>query len=254
MIRLGTPVHRFDELPSTMDELDRLARAGAPEGTAVITAQQVAGRGRAGRSWITAPGSAFLCSLLLRPPLPPRQITSLPLIAGQAIAEAIEALTNLPATLKWPNDVFVGAGKVCGVLAQSRTSGDRIEFVNLGFGINVNALADQLPDGATSLRIETGEAISLESVEQSVFGALEHRYVEFVQHGGRPPLNSWTSRAMFIGENVVAQTPSGEVSGRFTGVDPDGAALIETSEGPLRLAIGELTRGPRPVAAPIGEK
>ncbi len=215
----------------------------------MITAQQTAGRGRAGRNWITKPGSALLCSLLLRPSLPVRQISSLPLVIGLAIAEALDAVSGARCRLKWPNDVYLEGKKVCGVLAQSRSIGERIDFVNLGFGINVNARPDELPEGATSLYIETGYSFPLAAVEQAVLAAIERRYSEFLASKGRPSLADWTKRALYLGEAVSMQLPSGEMLGRFAGVADDGAALIETPDGVQHLAIGELTRGPRPVGA-----
>jgi BirA family biotin operon repressor/biotin-[acetyl-CoA-carboxylase] ligase len=245
VIELGFPVHRFDAVSSTMDELDRLARAGASEGTAVISAQQEQGRGRAGRSWVTSSGSALLCSLLLRPNLMAREISSLPLIAGLAIAEAIEQMSGRSCQLKWPNDIFLDGKKICGVLMQSRSIGDRVEFVNLGFGVNLNSAVAEIPATATSLQIETGVPIQLAAFESTVFSQLSFRYTEFLRADGRPSLGDWTDRALFLGESVEIEQPDSVLSGRFIGVSTDGALRLETDGGIETVAIGELTRGPR---------
>lgn len=247
MIELGSPVYRFASVSSTMDEIDRVARAGAPEGTAVIAEVQEQGRGRSGRSWKTAPGTAFMCSVLLRPELTAREISSLPLIAGVAVAEAIEQVSGLECRLKWPNDIFINGKKGCGILAQSRSRGAQIEFVNLGIGINVNSMADELPESGTSLALETGERFDLADVEQAVFSCLSARYGEFLEANGRPSLDSWLKRAVFLNEQVVIQQENGAITGRFIGIELDGSLRLDTETREIGVAIGELTRGPRPI-------
>ncbi|CAN5573210.1 hypothetical protein BH09CHL1_BH09CHL1_36020 [soil metagenome] len=254
MIELGSPIHRFDTVSSTMDELDLLARSGAPEGTAVIAALQEQGRGRAGRPWITSPGSAFLCSVLLRPALRVREISSLPLIAGLGIAEAIEHLSGLACQLKWPNDILVNGKKICGVLAQSRSVGEQVEFVNLGFGVNLNSTTVEVPPTATSLQIETGRLINFAAFERAIFSRLGARYTDFLSAGGRPSLGDWIDRAMFLNEFVDVEQPGGVLRGRFVGVSLDGALQLETNSGVENVAIGELTRGPRSTNDPVASK
>lgn len=245
MIRLGTPRHYFESLGSTMDALSELARAGAPEGTIVVANQQVAGRGRAGRAWNAAPGSALLCSVLLRPVLPPRLLGALPLVAGLAVAEAIESLVPVRATLKWPNDVFIDGRKVCGVLMQARTAGDRTDFVNLGIGLNVSAALVDLPSEATSLAAVSGRAVSVDAVEQAAMTQLSQRYAWFLAAGGMPPLGEWLERAMYLGERVAVDQDGIMLSGTFTGVTPIGTLLLLTQDGIVEVVAGDLTRGPR---------
>lgn len=247
MIDLGHSVHRFATIASTMNELDRLARAGAPEGTAVIADVQEHGRGRAGRIWRTPPGTALLCSVLLRPNLSAREISSLPLVVGIAIAEAIEQASGLMCGLKWPNDVFIGERKACGILAQSRSRGEFIEFVNLGFGVNVNSQASELPETATSLAMEAGRRFDLVDFERIVFKSLTARYAGFLAAGGRPSLDAWAQRAMFLGETVEIRQEQRSVTGRFVGIDPDGSLQLENENARINVSIGELTRGPQPL-------
>jgi BirA family biotin operon repressor/biotin-[acetyl-CoA-carboxylase] ligase len=248
MTLLGHPVHRFPVIPSTMDELDRLARSGAPEGTAVITDLQEQGRGRAGRTWQTMPGTALLCSVLLRPNLSAREISSLPLVAGVAIAEAIEQISGLSCSLKWPNDVFIHGKKVCGILLQARTLGQQAEFVNLGFGINVNSQCSELPDTATGLAIETGRRFDIAALESAVFARLSARYATFLAASGRPSLDGWLDRAMFMGDEVTIEQHQRAITGRLVGVARDGSLRLRTDAGEISVAIGEMTRGPRATA------
>lgn len=245
MIQLGTPRHHFRSLSSTMDALAELALAGAPEGTLVVTDEQLAGRGRAGRSWQAVPGTALLCSVLLRPPLPLRLLGALPLIAGLAVAEAIESLVPVHARLKWPNDVFIHDRKVCGVLMQARAAGDQTEFVNLGIGLNVSAFQNELPARAISLKAATGREVPMDSVERAIMQRLSERYLAFIEAAGEPPLDDWTDRAMYLGERIEIEQDGQSDSGTFTGVSARGALLLTTSDGLREVVSGDLTRGPR---------
>ncbi|MGH3037482.1 MAG: biotin--[acetyl-CoA-carboxylase] ligase [Gaiellaceae bacterium] len=136
--RFGRPLHYADRCESTQGLLDQ----ALAEGAAAVCDEQTAGRGRLGRAWDAPPGTAILCSVLLRPP-PARAVAELSLVGGLAVAEAAEAALKLSAQIKWPNDVLVNRRKVAGVLAEAAG-----EAVVLGVGLNVNQTREQLPADA----------------------------------------------------------------------------------------------------------
>jgi BirA family biotin operon repressor/biotin-[acetyl-CoA-carboxylase] ligase len=245
MTRLGIPRHFQESLASTMDTLNALAQAGAPEGTLVVAGEQRAGRGRAGRVWSAPGGTALLCSVLLRPPLPPHALGPLPLIAGLAVAETVDALIPVNARLKWPNDVFIGELKVSGVLMQARAVGGSTEFVNLGIGINVLTKIDQLPVGATSLKAASGRDIPIDDVERTLMERLTEWYSAFLASRGNVPLTGWIDRAIYLGEQVEIEQNGAVLAGIFGGVSPQGALILETPDGAREIVAGDLTRGPR---------
>src|SRR5215208_4674608 len=146
-------IHRYDSVASTMDVASQLARFGARERTAVVSAEQTAGRGRVGRSWQAAAGSAVFATLILRPSVAAHRLSTLPLIAGVAVAEAIERSAGCPVWLKWPNDGGGGgdggAAKVAGILVTSSLRSESVDHVLVGVGINVLGGAQELPPGAT---------------------------------------------------------------------------------------------------------
>jgi len=231
-----------------MDALSALALAGASEGTLVVAAEQRAGRGRAGRAWEAPRGSALLCSVLLRPPLPPNRLSALPLVAGLAVAEAIDSLIPVTTRVKWPNDLYIGERKVSGVLMQARAAGDRTEYVNLGIGINVLTDIDSLPPGATSLKAASGRVIPVDMVERAVMERLTEHYTRFLADRGRPDLSIWLDRARYLGETVTVVEGGVTLSGVFTGVSAEGALILRTADGSREIVAGDLTRGPRPAA------
>jgi len=137
--RFGRPLRYAERCESTQ----RLLDPSLPEGAAAVCDEQTAGRGRLGRGWDAPPGTAILCSVLLRPAAD-RTVAELSLVGGIAVAETAEAALTLSAQIKWPNDVLVNRRKVAGVLAE--TAGDAVV---LGVGLNVNQTREQLPSDAT---------------------------------------------------------------------------------------------------------
>ena len=240
---LGVRVRHREVTESTMDD----ARAGASEGdlpgTAYVAAQQTAGRGREGRSWVSEPGAGLWVTYFLEVP-PPGALVSI--AAGLAVTDAIEATAGLECMLKWPNDVLYQGKKLCGLLMQSRSTARGVAFVNFGIGINVNASPDELPDGATSLFQITGARRNIEDVERAVLDRLSVRYEEWLAHGSRPGLDAWTERARFLNEPVCVDNEGSQVEGVFECVSDDGALILRTPTGRTTIVAGDLVRGPRP--------
>lgn len=148
-------VEWHDELDSTMDRASDLARAGAANGTVVVADFQRQGRGTHGRVWHAPSGTCLMFTLLVRPNYPLDRLSELPLRAATSLAELLGERFHLPATVKLPNDILIGGKKVCGVLCTSRVTGERLDWVLCGVGLNTAMTLAQLPSpNATSLRIE----------------------------------------------------------------------------------------------------
>jgi BirA family biotin operon repressor/biotin-[acetyl-CoA-carboxylase] ligase len=187
-------------------------------------------------------------SILLRPTVPVERLSTLSLVAGVAVAEAIERFGFSP-KLKWPNDVWLNGRKVAGILVHSRV-GPAESTAILGIGINVNVDLGDLPPGATSLSAVVGRTVPRDQLLQAVLLCLDNAYRQFCETQGQPALDGWTSRAALIGEQVVVSNGPTEHAGETLGIDTDGALLIR---GPgndvVRIIAGDLTRGPRSISA-----
>jgi BirA family biotin operon repressor/biotin-[acetyl-CoA-carboxylase] ligase len=245
----GWVVHHYDSLGSTMDQAALLARLGAKERTAVVSDVQTAGRGRAGRTWHAPPGTALLCTLILRPPIVPTRLSVLPLVIGVAVAEAIESVTGQRARLKWPNDVWLGSDpdnrKVAGILVASHLSGTVVDYALAGIGINVATRQEDLPPGATSLNIVSGLDIDPPALLELLLERFDTDYAAFVAAEGRPSLDPWRARAAMLGELVTVVENDCDYTGTFLGIDDDGALLLaEPSQAIRRIVAGDLSRGP----------
>jgi BirA family biotin operon repressor/biotin-[acetyl-CoA-carboxylase] ligase len=245
--RIGRDLRVLGQVPSTNGVLAEMARAGAPEGTAVLADEQTAGRGRLGQTWFSPPGLNVYGSVLLRPALQPREVPGFSFITSLALTDAIET-EGLLAAIKWPNDVLVGRRKVGGALVETATSGKRVEHVVLGFGVNLNvrtaALRAALGDAgraAGSLAEAAGREVDRNRFAAAVLNALERRLEIWETRGPAAVLAAWRDRDILTGRRVAVRTSHEGWSGRVLGVDREGYLLLrDTSGARRRILTGEV--------------
>jgi BirA family biotin operon repressor/biotin-[acetyl-CoA-carboxylase] ligase len=146
--------------------------------------------------------------------------------------------------LKWPNDVLIDGKKIAGVLVQTRSIGEKVDHVNLGFGINLNTAQEDLPPGATSLAIASGASVDRSIFENAVFSSLTKRYFAYCASGGELDRAPWFKRAYLLGAQVRVVDGDQAIEGTHLGIDVNGALLLRTDEGVRAIVAGDLTRGP----------
>lgn len=243
--RLGRVLEVHAALASTNDAAWEAWARGAPHGTAIVTDAQTAGRGRAGRTWHTAPGRGLAMSVLLTG-VPRDRGPTLPLAAGLALVRALAGL-GAGAELKWPNDTLLDGRKVAGLLCESRAASGTLAIV-IGAGVNVGHTADELPpdlrESATSLAI-AGSPRTREEVAAGFLNVLE----PLLDPPASPAevVRAWRERAHFWGRPVTVRTATGAVTGIARDLDASGALVLETASGPATVHAGDLdlAAGPR---------
>jgi BirA family biotin operon repressor/biotin-[acetyl-CoA-carboxylase] ligase len=243
---IGHQVYYFSEIDSTNDEAFELAAAGSPEGTVVIADSQTKGKGRLQRVWHSPSGSNIYTSIILRPNLEPDSAPQISILAGVAIAEIMDNFCAGMVNLKWPNDVLLKRKKVCGILAQMKTSASRVDFVILGIGINVNIDYNQLPgdikNTATSLAIETGHKISRQELIIGLYENLAKWYKKLMEGGFSAVKEKWLSMAPMIGKRVQIMSGNEMISGKALGIDEQGSLLLLTAEDRrIKISAGDAT-------------
>lgn len=241
--RIGDPAFYFQEIGSTNDEAGRLAETGAPEGTTVIASAQTAGRGRFGRTWFSPPGAGLYVSVICRDT---RAAPYLSLAGGLAVATGIRRATGLPVEIKWPNDIVVNAGlgrrrKVSGVLAEGSASGAGLQYVVLGFGINLRPASypPEIADRATSLESELGRAVDRAPVLAQTLCALNESLTHLAAGQTAAVLARWRASApSATGALVEWDGGSGPLCGRTAGIDDDGALRVQVGARIERIISG----------------
>jgi len=212
-----------------------MAENGAPHGTVVVADAQTAGRGRMGRRWASPAGKNLYVSLLLRPPVPTVDAPRLALVAGVALADAVEA-AGVPALLKWPNDLYCGERKAAGILAEMASEPGRVRHVVIGVGLNVNMEeADFPPDlrgTATSLRIRAGREFRRVDVLARLLDAFGARYGRFVRGGFASIRDEWDRRDFLRGRRVFLRRHGREGWGTAEGLDAAGALRFLPDDAP----------------------
>lgn len=230
----GWTLVALDSVGSTNDEAGRLADEGAPEGTVVWAREQVGGRGRRGRRWVSPRGNLY-SSTIVRPACSAARAAELGFVAALAVADLVATGRSL--RLKWPNDVLVDEGKVAGILPESSVRQDGlVDHVVLGIGVNVG-FAPMLPEmrypGATL-------GGSVEAALEGLTAALARWLGEWREAGFEVIRARWLEKAGPLGADIDVKLGEELVSGRFAGLDGTGALLLETSAGPRKITSGEL--------------
>jgi BirA family biotin operon repressor/biotin-[acetyl-CoA-carboxylase] ligase len=249
--RLGTIGGRIlwlETAGSTNDVAAHLAQIGAEEGTIVVAEAQTSGRGRHGRVWFSPPGAGLYVSVILRPSdqmMRNRESPAslLTLAAGVAIAEAVRAATALPAEIKWPNDVVIGRRKLAGILAEAASQGGDLQFVVLGFGVNLQSTAypAELRSRATSIEAETSRPADRALVLTEILACIAERYRDLRAQRFDAILCAWRGLAPSLRAALVEwDSPNGLVRGRAADIDEQGALLVRVGEKLERIVSGEV--------------
>lgn len=254
--------HRAPELPanhrlvhlaetaSTNAEAMRLALAGERGPLWVLADRQTGGRGRSGRAWASLPGNLH-ASLLLSSNCPLGHAGQLSLLAGVAAIDALRQAGPLAAgsilRLKWPNDILVGTAKLGGVLIESTSNAPRPNAspgisVIVGVGLNLAAAPSDLGPAATYLAAH-GLALSPSEALCFLARAMQTWLDIWGEGAGFASVReAWLQRAGAVGEPLIVQASEGPVTGRFVGLDADGALLIVGPDGrERRFTFGDVS-------------
>ncbi len=229
--RFGQQIRYRQQVDSTQLLAHEWAREGVEEGALVITEEQVQGRGRLGRTWVSPPRSGIWMSLILQPSIPLIQAPQLTLLTSVALTRALRKATDLEIQIKWPNDLLIQGKKICGILTETRGEQDQVQYVVVGMGINVNVTESSWPEDvkktATSLAIEGKRTYPRAQLIAEILKELEGLYDAYLIHGFDPIRILWEEYAGMLGRQIRTLTPDGPVEGTAVGLDSSGALLIQ---------------------------
>jgi len=238
---MAKKIHLFDAVSSTMDEAFRLGNENCPEGTVVCAEFQTKGRGRLGRVWASPKGKGLYFSIVLRPNLALAHLPQMTLMSAVALAEAIEEVSGVEPSIKWPNDILLNNQKLAGILTELRAESDQVRFVVLGIGLNINSSANQLVPAATSLKIAANRPFNRCEVFQAILRSLEKGYLRLLDHDFAGIRKEWKKRSATLQKKVRITDSSGTIEGIAVDLDQDGALLIRQDSGAIvRKSAGDV--------------
>jgi BirA family transcriptional regulator, biotin operon repressor / biotin---[acetyl-CoA-carboxylase] ligase len=242
---IGRDIRVFEKTTSTNDVVEKLARDGVKEGVVVFAESQTRGRGRLGRKWVSPSRKGLWLSVLLRPELRPEETTRLTVASATAVRRAIELHTGLRPEIKWPNDIHIGGKKVAGILTELNAELDRVKYVILGIGVDVNLTAADLLDLrklATSLQAEIGRPISRAELAVAILRELDNDYARIGSGDFGTLADEWAAHCATLGLEVVIRTGNRQIRGRAEALGEEGALLLRTEHGHLeRITGGDVT-------------
>ena len=234
-LRVGKKVICFPETESTNQVAFKLAEEGADDGTVVIADTQTRGKGRLGRQWASPPGANLYCSIILRPDIPPVSAYQLTFLSAVAVARAVEQTAPLAPRIKWPNDILINGRKVAGLLNEMSAETEKVNFVILGIGVNINMRHDQFPQElrhpASSLMLEAGSEFARVGFIRALLRELDLLYDLYLAEGDEPIRKEWLSRCNTLGRRVNVESGGSVFSGVVSGLGDYGALLVVLPDG-----------------------
>ena len=220
----------YAELASTMDAAKHLARKGCPDFTTVIAGRQKKGRGRLNRQWLSEKGGLYF-TMVLRPDLPPVLSFRVGLLSSVTLAQILNEIFGIDARVKWPNDLLVGERKICGVLSELEAEADRVAFINIGIGLNVNNDPSPIEPAATSLKNILGRKVSINEILARYLDSFEAQmqtaaYDEVIEQ--------WKQLTVTLNRDVRVVTTHEVLTGKAIDIDETGALVLKCSDGSLK--------------------
>lgn len=244
---LGGKLLCLDTVDSTNTECKRQAMAGAPDGLVVISEEQTGGRGRLGRTFQSPKGRGLYVSALLRPQLPPAEVTDFTAWVAVAVCDGIEAACGLRPQIKWTNDIILNGKKVCGILTEMglESESNALQYLIPGIGINANHAPEDFSEDvrpmATSLAQELGHPVRRSELAVQVIRALDRMYAAFPQRK-QEYLDKYRADCLTPGNQVQLITPVSRREAKAVAIDDEFRLVVEYPDGSREaLSAGEVS-------------
>lgn len=246
--RLGA-LEVFSEIDSTNTYLMRQPGPVPGQVRVAATDNQTAGRGRAGRTWQSPPGSGLCLSMAYSFASSPANLPALTLAIGLGAISALQSLGVRGVQLKWPNDLILMNGKLGGILSESQTQSAGAVTIVTGIGLNIDLSGqpDLVVEGEWARRIvdlksQVEELPARSAIASSLIIALSNILVDYDSAGFAQFSRRWRSYDWLFGKAVTIETANKRISGIGAGVDDDGALLVDTEgSGRQRVTSGTVT-------------
>lgn len=234
----------YSSLASTNDTAREAVTRGEIGPTWFAALAQTKGRGRLGRTWVSASGGNLYTSLLFKPDVEPAELAALPFITSLAVREAliIHGADAASTQCKWPNDVLINEKKCSGILIETILGQkNKIEAVIVGIGINLKSFPEDVQFPSTSLLTEAGSAPQPDEFLATLAEVFIKHWLNWILSDLTTTLSEWTQSAWGLGMRRSVETASGRYVGTLEGLADDGALILKLDEGgEKRLYAGDV--------------
>ena len=227
---LGRNIHYYQSIDSTNKKAKEIA-FNEKEGTVLIAEEQLEGKGRMGREWISPRGKGIWMSIILKPKVEPMEVSKITLLGAAAVHKALENM-NVNSGIKWPNDILIGDKKICGILTEMNCELNMINYVVMGIGINVNLddndIPEDLKDKATSIKIDQGEEIDRKKLVANILNEFEKLYIPFKDKGNaKEAIDICRKNSAIMGREVKIIQGEEVKIGKVIDLNEEGELMVE---------------------------
>jgi BirA family biotin operon repressor/biotin-[acetyl-CoA-carboxylase] ligase len=242
---IGSEIVFFHETGSTNTAATGLAAKGWREGTVIIADSQTEGRGSRGRTWVSPAGKNLYLSIIVRPGIPPWEASILTLMSAVACTSAIQRLSSVPVSIKWPNDLMAADKKIGGILTEMKADADKINYAVIGIGINLNLDISDMPDSlretATSVMLQAGVLQSRTEYALEIIKSMDYWYTILLESGKCPIIESWQHLSSTIGRAVTVTTGEIKLTGLAEGIDTEGLLILRLKDNSvMKISSGDV--------------
>jgi BirA family biotin operon repressor/biotin-[acetyl-CoA-carboxylase] ligase len=231
---IGRNIYYYESINSTNRRAKDIALE-EQEGTVIVAEEQVDGKGRLGRDWISPKGKGIWMSIILKPEVDPIKVAKITLIGAAAVYKGLNNM-NIDSTIKWPNDILIDGKKICGILTEMSCELNMINYVVMGIGINVNLDENNIPEDlrekATSIKISQKKSVNRKELLANILNEFEELYIPFKDKGNiSESINICRENCALIGKEVKIIKGEKIKIGRALDINEDGQLVIEFKDG-----------------------
>ena len=226
MGKMNYAIYKFDEIDSTMNYAKKLAENGCENFTVVTAKIQKNGRGRMERKWFSQAGGLYF-TIVLKPKIDINKVFIYNFAASLAIAEMLKQLFDIDASLKWPNDVYISGKKICGILSELSVANNKINYLNIGIGLNVNNRIDCTKLESITIKQLTGKR---ESITKTLEAFLLNFWKKTNPKKFDGIISAWKQNNITVGNFVTVKTTNAIIEGTAIDIDQSGALVIITDD------------------------
>lgn len=241
---IGRNLHYYNSIDSTNNKGKEIAYS-EKEGTLIVAEEQVLGKGRLGRDWMSIDGKGIYMSIILKPDLEPMKVSRITLIAAAAVNKAL-LKQAIESSIKWPNDILINGKKICGILTEVSGELNMLDYVVIGIGVNVSLSKTDIPkelkDIATSINMEEGKAINRKQLMANILNEFEDFYMDFKENGNiSRVVKICKENSAVLGKEVNVIKGNQSRRGIAIDISNTGELIVEFDTGIEKIYSGEVS-------------
>ena len=242
---IAQKIYAYQSVKSTNDIAYRLAESKEKEGAIVTAEEQTKGKGRLGRKWFSPSQAGIYVSIIIKPKLKPEDAPGISIMTALALANSIGKFSLEKVKIKWPNDIIIDGKKVAGILTELSAEKNKVNFIIVGVGINVNQKKSDFPDEikktASSLRRINKRKVNRIELLKLFLVNFEKEYEKYIKSKLTPSRKKIRQYSSLLGNHIVLKRGKTILEGKAVDINEKGALIIEKDKKLITITSGEVS-------------